>query len=143
LRLFPNSRIVFGRRLESGCVAVGRLEGGVQLQDKLLGGHLVQVLGYEIEEEEVADLLAVAQPGLRDDVRDLVARDSPSPGLDHGSADACGQEDGAAVGHEETGDGGEEDEPEPEEDVDLLVDDVERQHAQPVVTLHRPAWSVL
>ena len=108
-----------------------------------LSGHLVQVLGYEVKEEEVAHLLAVAQPGLRDDIRDLVARNSPSPRLDHGSADACGQEDGAAVGHEETSDGGEKDEPEPEKDVDLLVNDVEWQHAQPVVTLHRPAWSVL
>ena len=35
------------------------------------------------------------------------------------------------------GDDGEEDEPEPDEDVDLLVDDVERQDAQTVDGLDR------
>ena len=34
------------------------------------------------------------------------------------------------------GDDGEEDEPEPDEDVDLLVDDVQRQHAETVEALH-------
>ena len=35
------------------------------------------------------------------------------------------------------GDDGEEDEPEPDEDVDLLIDDVERQDAQAVDGLDR------
>ena len=35
------------------------------------------------------------------------------------------------------GDDGEEDEPEPDEDVDLLIDDVERQDAQTVDGLDR------
>ena len=36
-----------------------------------------------------------------------------------------------------------EDEPEPEEDVDLLVDDVERENAEPVKLLHRPGRTKL
>ena len=36
----------------------------------------------------------------------------------------------------DAGDDGDDDEPEPEEHVDLLVDDVERQHAQRVELLH-------
>jgi len=41
------------------------------------------------------------------------------------------------------GDDGEDDEPEPEEDVDLLVDDVHAQHAECVETLDRAGASVL
>ena len=41
------------------------------------------------------------------------------------------------------GDDGEDDEPEPEEDVDLLVDDVHAQHAEGVETLDRAGASVL
>ena len=41
------------------------------------------------------------------------------------------------------GDDGEEDEPEPDEDVDLLVDDVERQDAETVDGLDRARGAVL
>ena len=43
----------------------------------------------------------------------------------------------------QAGDDGEDDEPEPEEDVDLLVDDVHAQHAEGVETLDRTGASVL
>ena len=42
-----------------------------------------------------------------------------------------------------SGDDGEDDEPEPEEDVDLLVHDVHAQHAQGVELLDRAGASVL
>ncbi len=41
------------------------------------------------------------------------------------------------------GDDGEDDEPEPEKDVDLLVDDVHAQHTEGVETLDRTGASVL
>ena len=43
----------------------------------------------------------------------------------------------------DTSDDGQDDEPEPEEDVDLLVDDVEREDAQTVELLHRPGRTKL
>ena len=39
---------------------------------------------------------------------------------------------------EDSGNNRHEDEPEPHEDVDLLVEDVDRQHAEAVVVLQRP-----
>ena len=36
-----------------------------------------------------------------------------------------------------------EDEPKPEEDIDLLVDDVERKNAEPVNSLYGARWTVL
>ena len=53
-------------------------------------------------------------------------RRAPHRGRDHG-------ED--AVEHEQGGHDGHEDEPEPHEDVDLLVEDVDRQHAEAVKVL--------
>ena len=41
------------------------------------------------------------------------------------------------------GDGGQDDEPEPQEDVDLLVHDVDGQHADGVVDLQRAGGAVL
>ena len=43
----------------------------------------------------------------------------------------------------DTSDDGQDDEPEPEEDVDLLVDDVEREDAETVKLLHRPGRTKL
>ena len=58
--------------------------------------------------------------------------------LNHGGSDAGTEEYSDAVDEEDAGDGGHNDEPEPEEDVDLLVNDVEGQHAQAVMSLRRP-----
>ena len=38
---------------------------------------------------------------------------------------------------------GQDDEPEPEEDIDLLVDDVEGEDAEPIKLLHRPGRTKL
>ena len=44
--------------------------------------------------------------------------------LYHRDSDASSEDDGDAVEEEDAGDGGHQDKPEPEEDVDLLVDNV-------------------
>ena len=54
------------------------------------------------------------------------------------------REDGEEpVDQPDTGDRGQEDEPEVEEDVDLLIDDVQRENTQSVVGLDGAGWSVL
>ena len=63
--------------------------------------------------------------------------------LNHGSSDAGSKEDSDAVDEEDAGDGGDDDEPEPEEDVDLLVDDVEGQNAETVMPFRGAAWPEL
>ena len=52
------------------------------------------------------------------------------------------EDDGESEDDEEAGDEGKHDEPEPEEDVDLLVNGVDGQHAEGVVCLARMAgWA--
>lgn len=55
--------------------------------------------------------------------------------LEQPKSDFGGGDDEEAVDEPRGGDGGEADEPEPDENVDLLVDDVHRQHAHGVVRL--------
>ena len=57
--------------------------------------------------------------------------------LEELEAQLRGHDGGDAVDEPRCGDGGEDDQPEPDEDVDLLVDDVYRQDAHRVVGLHR------
>ena len=47
----------------------------------------------------------------------------------------CVEDDGEPEDDKEGGDDGEEEKPEPEEDVNLLVDHIYRQHAQGIVVL--------
>ena len=83
------------------------------------------------------------EAGFIENIRDLVPGHSARPGLDHGRPDAGPEEDPQAVEEEHAGDGGEEDEPEPEEDVDLLVDDVQRKDTKPVMSLGGAAGTKL
>ena len=55
---------------------------------------------------------------------------------DDGCPDLSSKDDGEPVDEDQAGDNGQEDHPEPQEDVDLLVDDVQRQDAQRVVLLN-------
>lgn len=57
--------------------------------------------------------------------------------------DFGGGDDDEAVDEPEGGDGGEADQPEPDEDVNLLVDDVDGEHTHGVVCLDRPGRAEL
>ena len=63
--------------------------------------------------------------------------------LHHDPPEAGDGDDGADVDEVQDGDDGQEDEPEPEEDEDLLVDDVGGEHAEGVVLLERAGVAVL
>lgn len=68
-----------------------------------------------------------------------VVASSPAPtSLEQLEAQLGGHDDEEAVDEPRGGDGGEADEPEPDENVDLLVDDVHRQHAHGIVSLNGP-----
>ena len=91
----------------------------------------VQILAEEVEQEPVADGTALGQQ-----VGVVLV----------GLGQAHSQQGGAQRRHEDLGDArqevyagddGQDDEPEPDERVDLLVDDVQRQHAHGVVFLNR------
>ena len=118
-------------------------DNNINLSLTHLHADLVHVFSDQIKEEEVSKLLEIVEAGLIENIRDLVPGHSAGPGLDHGRPDAGPEEDPEAVEEEHTGDGGEEDEPEPEENVDLLVNDVERENTQTVMTLHSSRGSKL
>ena len=63
--------------------------------------------------------------------------------LNHRDSYPSAEDDGDAVEEEDAGDGGDHDEPEPEEDVDLLVDDVQRQDTESVMSLSGAAGTKL
>ena len=63
--------------------------------------------------------------------------------LHHDPPEARDGDEGADVDEVQDGDDGEEDEPEPQEDEDLLVDDVEGEHAEGVVLLEGAGVTVL
>ena len=108
-----------------------------------LHGDFIHIFCDKIEQEEVSDLLEVVEPGFTQNIRDFVPGDSARPCLDHGCPDAGPEEHAQSVEQEHAGDGGEDDEPEPEEDVDFLVDDVEREDTQTIVALHSSRGSEL
>lgn len=63
--------------------------------------------------------------------------------LNHGNPDAGPQEDGHPVHEEDGGDGGEHNEPEPQEHIDLFIDYVERKNTEGVVSFNATTWPVL
>lgn len=101
-------------------------ESASQVADELFVDERVNVLAEEKKDEPVADLAFAGNQF------HLIARRQTSlrPQKVHASLGA--QYDGETVQEREAADDSQEDEPEPEEDVDLLVDDVERKHAQTV-----------
>merc|ERR1719461_952440 len=109
----------------------------------LLHHRLVELL-HELPEYNRVHVLAelveyepVAEPHSPADVLHLHLLDQPGPGLHDAESQPGDHKQGQSVHREETGDEGKEDEPEPEEDVDLLVDDVEREDTETVFCLHR------
>jgi len=108
-----------------------------EVEDELVVDGRVDVLGQLHEEEPVA-------------VVDVVD-DAPDVDLVVGLGPVA-QQHGAAVGggeadhpedHVDAGPDGHGDEPEPQEDVDLLVDDVVGQHAEAILVLHRAGGTIL
>ena len=63
--------------------------------------------------------------------------------LHHDPPETRDGDEGAHVDEVQDGDDGQEDEPEPQEDEDLLVDDVEGEHAEGVVLLEGAGVTVL
>ena len=108
-----------------------------EVEDELVVDGRVDVLGQLHEEEPVA-------------VVDVVD-DAPDVDLVVGLGPVA-QQHGAAVGggeadhpedHVDAGPDGHGDEPEPQEDVDLLVDDVQGKHAQAVLLLNSSRRTIL
>jgi len=119
-------------RTRRRAVAVG-LEVLAHLLHHLGVDGLGHVLPQQVDNEEVAQVALADQRG---DVVGVV--DRLVFALDDRLPDGRHQDDGGAQHH---GDGRrhcQDDEPEPQEDVDLLVQDVQRQNAQRVVTLDGP-----
>ena len=88
------------------------------------------MLTQHVEEKPVADV------ALLDDGVDDLSAYQPEADVEQVRPHLGADDDDDAVHDDEYAEHGEQDEPEPQEDVDLLVDDVERQEAQRVVLLH-------
>ena len=115
----------------------------MQLGDELLHADLVHVLGDEIEKEEVSELLEVVEAGLAQNIVDLVPVDPARPRLYHGSPDPRPSQHAQPIQEEDAGDGSDNDEPEPEEDIQLLIDNVEGEDAESIVSLDSAGRSKL
>lgn len=116
-------------RTRRRAVAVG-LEVLAHLLHHLGVDGLGHVLSQQIDDEEVAQVALADQRG---DVVGVV--DGLVLALDDRLPDGGHQDDGGAQQHCDGRRHGQDDEPEPQEDVYLLVQDVQRQNAQRVVTL--------
>ena len=57
--------------------------------------------------------------------------------MDDGDSEVVGEDGQESVDHPHSSDGGQEDEPEVEEDVDLLIDDVEGKNTKGIMLLDR------
>ena len=97
----------------------------------------VDVLAQLVQQEPVAKLATPAH-GL-----DLLPGAGPGPGPQEHLPQARGFHGPQAVDDLDAGDDGEDDEPEPQEDVDLLVHDVDGEDAEAVELLHRAGGAVL
>ena len=94
-------------------------------------------LTEHVKEEPVSDV------ALLHDRVDHLSPDEPEPDVQEVCAHLRADDNDDPVDDDEEAKDGERDEPEPEEDVDLLVDDVEGQDAEGVVLLHLAGGSEL
>ena len=86
--------------------------------------------GVHVQDEPVPDLRVVQHDG------HVEAVSESRPGPECPVPQMGEEDDGHAVDTNESGDDGHDDEPKPEEDVNLLVDDVEGQDAEGIMSLH-------
>jgi len=112
----------------------------VQVIQELPEYDWVDVLAQLVEEEPVAEGERPADPS---HLSRFLGLSQSGSGLKQHDAHPWQAARKSSVHHLDTSDDGEDDEPEPEEDVDLLVDDVEREDAQTVELLHRPGRTKL
>ena len=101
-----------------------------QLVNHVFKYHRVDVLAEQVDEEPVADVT------LADDHVDALALHSPVAHAEHEGPDVRAEDDGHAVDQDQEGENTQQEQPEPDENVDLLIDDVERQDAESVVLLN-------
>lgn len=99
--------------------------------------HRVQVFSQHVQEIPVAHL------ALPDDGVYRIPSDEAEPHAHDVNPHPGRQDDDDAVNDGEEGQDAEDDEPEPKEDVDLLVDDVQGKDAEGVVPLHLSAGAEL
>ena len=108
-----------------------------EVEDELVVDGRVDVLGQLHEEKPVAVVDVV------DDAPDVDLVVGLGPvAQQHGAAVGGGQAD-HSEDHVDAGPDGHGDEPEPQEDVDLLVDDVVGQHAEAILVLHCAGGTIL
>ena len=111
-------------------------EDGGHLGDDDAESHRVHILAEEVEEDPVSDGTAKGQQ-----VGVVLVRRCQTRTHD-GGAQRRQRQNGGAVGEIQTGDDGQNDEPEPNERVDLLVHDIQGQDAHGVVLLYRTCCSI-
>lgn len=128
---------VAGAGPRSRVVAGGRLDLLGQLRDHLAVDEGVHVVAQHVQQPPVADVRLPRQ-GLGHLVRDQLV-----PPVEHLGAQGGHAEQERPVQHQHRQQPRQDHEPEPDEDVRLLVDDVERQQAQRVVLLDRAGRTVL
>lgn len=115
----------------------------MKLLDDLVHRHAVQVRRDKMQDEPISKLLHVSQP-VAQDALDLAGLDrSSGVGFDEVYLNRRRTDDGQLVDETDCRDESQSDEPEPEKDVNLFVDDVERENAQAVDVLNRARGSVL
>ena len=102
----------------------------VQVPDELPVDQGVDVLAELVQHEPVAQLEGPADAHHLTRLLHLAAR------VEERGAHVRQEAGAHPVGHLDGRDDGEDDEPEPEEDVDLLVDDVERKYTETVESLY-------
>ena len=100
-----------------------------QLMDDLLEDHRVDVLAKHVEQEPVTHL------GLLDDDIDALLLDEPEPYEQEVGAHPRRDDDHQPVQHNQGSEEREHKEVEPQEDVDLLIDNVDGQDTECIVTL--------
>ncbi len=101
-----------------------------ELVHDLLEDDAVDVLSEHVEEEPVAHL------ALLDDGVDDLSLDEPEPDVEEVGSHSRADDYHESVDDDECREAAEDQEPEPQEDVDLLVDNVQRQNAEGIVFLH-------
>ena len=98
--------------------------------DDVLEDDRVDILPHQVDEEPVSHV------ALADDHVDALPLDASVAESQDEGPDVWREDDGYPVDENQEGEHPEDEQPEPDEDVDLLVDNVERQDAQGVVLLN-------
>ena len=130
--MFIGGALVSRRRplLSIHKVFAGVAEFLTQLVHDLFEDDRVHVLAQHVEEEPVAHL------GLANDRVDHLPVDEPEADVQQVGSHPRAQDDDQPVEEDQCGQEAQDQEPEPQKDVDLFVDNVERQDAKSVVLLH-------